>query len=80
MKAALLREIPGELVIDDVQIDKPGPREVLVKTVAAGCCHSDLDSPLAIAAMGRPSWLAAIVEDLLLERTSVEDALAGYSR
>ena len=42
MKAAVLQEIPGELVIDDVQIDKPGPREVLVKTVAAGCCHSDL--------------------------------------
>src|SRR4051794_8990392 len=42
MKAALLKEIPGELVIDDVQIDKPGPREVLVRTVAAGCCHSDL--------------------------------------
>ena len=42
--------------------------------------HSDLDSPLAVSAMGRPPWLAAVVEDLLLERTSVEDALAGYSR
>jgi S-(hydroxymethyl)glutathione dehydrogenase/alcohol dehydrogenase len=42
MKAALLKEIPGQLVIDDVQIDKPGPREVLIKTSAAGCCHSDL--------------------------------------
>ncbi len=42
MKAAVLREIPGELVIDEVRIDKPGPREVLIRTVAAGCCHSDL--------------------------------------
>jgi S-(hydroxymethyl)glutathione dehydrogenase/alcohol dehydrogenase len=42
MKAAVLQEIPGELVIDDVQIDKPGPREVLITTSAAGCCHSDL--------------------------------------
>ena len=43
MKAAVLREIPGELQIeDDIQIDKPGPQEVLVKTSAAGCCHSDL--------------------------------------
>jgi len=42
MKAAVLQSIPGELVIDDVQIDKPGPREVLIKTAAAGCCHSDL--------------------------------------
>jgi S-(hydroxymethyl)glutathione dehydrogenase/alcohol dehydrogenase len=42
MKAALLETIPGELVIDDVQIDKPGPHEVLIQTSAAGCCHSDL--------------------------------------
>src|SRR5215210_4352396 len=42
MKAAVLREIPGQLEIDDVQVDSPGPREVLVRTAAAGVCHSDL--------------------------------------
>ena len=42
MRAAVLHTIPGELVIDEVRIDKPGPREVLVRTAAAGCCHSDL--------------------------------------
>src|SRR5206468_739774 len=42
MRAAVLSEIPGKLEIDDVQIDKPGPREVLIRTVAAGLCHSDL--------------------------------------
>jgi S-(hydroxymethyl)glutathione dehydrogenase/alcohol dehydrogenase len=42
VKAAVLEEIPGELVIDDVEVRKPGPREVLVRTVAAGLCHSDL--------------------------------------
>jgi S-(hydroxymethyl)glutathione dehydrogenase/alcohol dehydrogenase len=42
MKAAVLHEIPGKLQIEDIQIDKPGPREVLIKTVAAGLCHSDL--------------------------------------
>jgi S-(hydroxymethyl)glutathione dehydrogenase/alcohol dehydrogenase len=42
MRAAILREIPGKLEIDDVQIDKPGPHEVLVRTAAAGLCHSDL--------------------------------------
>jgi S-(hydroxymethyl)glutathione dehydrogenase / alcohol dehydrogenase len=42
VKAAVLQAIPGELVIDEVQIDKPGPHEVLVRTSAAGCCHSDL--------------------------------------
>jgi S-(hydroxymethyl)glutathione dehydrogenase/alcohol dehydrogenase len=42
MKAAVLNTCPGDLEIEDVQIDKPGPREVLIKTAAAGLCHSDL--------------------------------------
>jgi S-(hydroxymethyl)glutathione dehydrogenase / alcohol dehydrogenase len=42
MKAAVLREVKKPLVIEDVQINKPGPHEVLIRTVAAGVCHSDL--------------------------------------
>lgn len=42
MKAAVLNAIPGELEIEDIQIADPGPDEVLVRTVAAGVCHSDL--------------------------------------
>jgi len=42
VKAAVLNEIPGELEITEVGIDKPGPREVLIQTAAAGLCHSDL--------------------------------------
>ncbi|MFQ5698727.1 MAG: Zn-dependent alcohol dehydrogenase [Myxococcota bacterium] len=42
MKAAVLREVNKPLTIEDVQIDGPGPREVKVRTVAAGVCHSDL--------------------------------------
>jgi S-(hydroxymethyl)glutathione dehydrogenase/alcohol dehydrogenase len=42
MRAALLREIPGKLEIDEVEIGSPGPREVLIRTAAAGLCHSDL--------------------------------------
>jgi S-(hydroxymethyl)glutathione dehydrogenase/alcohol dehydrogenase len=42
MRAAILESQPGALVIGDVAIDKPGPGEVLVRTVAAGLCHSDL--------------------------------------
>ena len=41
MKAAVLREVNKPLVIEEVQ-GKPGPREVLVRTVAVGVCHSDL--------------------------------------
>lgn len=43
MKAALLESAPGELVVvDDVELDAVGPREVLIETHAAGVCHSDL--------------------------------------
>ena len=41
MKAAVLREINKPLVIEEVQVDNPGPHEVLVRTAAAGVCHSD---------------------------------------
>src|SRR5438552_2859805 len=42
MRAAVLHEIPGDLTIEEVAVDRPGPREVLVRTAAAGLCHSDL--------------------------------------
>jgi S-(hydroxymethyl)glutathione dehydrogenase/alcohol dehydrogenase len=42
MRAAVLNSIPGRLDIEEVEIGEPGPREVLVRTVAAGLCHSDL--------------------------------------
>jgi len=42
MKAAVLFEPNKPLVIEEVSIHKPGPREVLIKTAVAGLCHSDL--------------------------------------
>lgn len=42
MKAAVLREVRKPLQIEDVQISKPGAHEVLIRTAAAGLCHSDL--------------------------------------
>jgi len=42
MKAAVLYEVNKPLVIEDVSISKPGPREVLLRTAYAGLCHSDL--------------------------------------
>ena len=38
----MLTEQPGDLVIEDLTVDKPGPGEVLIQTVGAGLCHSDL--------------------------------------
>lgn len=42
MKAAVMRELDVPLEIEDVQVDKPAAREVLVRTAACGVCHSDL--------------------------------------
>lgn len=42
MRAAFL-EAPGQpLVIGEARLDDPGPREVRIRTVACGLCHSDL--------------------------------------
>ncbi|MFP5472907.1 MAG: Zn-dependent alcohol dehydrogenase [Gammaproteobacteria bacterium] len=42
MKAAVLHEVNKPLVIEDVSVTNPGPREVLIRTAVAGLCHSDL--------------------------------------
>lgn len=42
MKAAVLYEVNKPLVIEDISVQKPGPREVLIRTAVAGLCHSDL--------------------------------------
>lgn len=42
MKAAVLREAPGELAVEEVTVAAPESREVLVANAAAGLCHSDL--------------------------------------
>jgi S-(hydroxymethyl)glutathione dehydrogenase/alcohol dehydrogenase len=42
MKAAVFREVNQPMEVEDVDIAKPGPREVLIRTAAAGVCHSDL--------------------------------------
>lgn len=42
MRAAVMREFRGDLVIEDVDLDAPGPDEVLIRTAASGICHTDL--------------------------------------
>ncbi len=42
MKAAVFREVNQPMEVEEIDVAKPGPREVLIRTVAAGVCHSDL--------------------------------------
>ena len=42
MQAAVLNNFQEPLEIKQVEIPKPGPDDVLVKTIACGVCHTDL--------------------------------------
>lgn len=42
MKAAVFHGPQQQLTIEEVEIDKPMRREILVRTAASGVCHSDL--------------------------------------
>jgi S-(hydroxymethyl)glutathione dehydrogenase/alcohol dehydrogenase len=52
MRAAVLRSLPGELEVSDIDVSSPGPNEVLIETMAAGLCHSDLSCMNGTIAIG----------------------------
>ena len=66
MKAAVLREVNVPLEVEEVQVDAPGPREVLIRTGASGVCHSDLHYVEGSYSIAKPAILgheaAGIVE------------------
>ena len=53
IRAAVLHR-PGDVRVEDVELDPPGPGEVLVRVAAAGVCHSDVH--LADGALGDGRW------------------------
>lgn len=42
MKAAVVRELGGELDVTQIDVPEPGPGQALVRLVASGVCHTDL--------------------------------------
>jgi S-(hydroxymethyl)glutathione dehydrogenase/alcohol dehydrogenase len=68
IKAALFHGAKQPLAIEQVEIDKPNGREVLVRTVAAGVCHSDLHFVDGLFALNAPAILghesAGVVEEV----------------
>lgn len=42
MKAAVVREFGQPLKIEEVQVQRPGKNQILVKIIACGVCHTDL--------------------------------------
>ena len=68
MKAAMFHGPQQPLTIEDVEIDKPMAREVLVRTAATGVCHSDLHFIEGLYPFQAPAILgheaAGIVEEV----------------
>lgn len=66
MKAAVLHAANQPLTIEDVEIEKPKRREVLLRTAYAGLCHSDLHLMEGLYPLPTPAILghegAAVVE------------------
>jgi S-(hydroxymethyl)glutathione dehydrogenase/alcohol dehydrogenase len=76
MKAALFHGPHEPLTIEQVDIDRPRAREVLVRTVASGVCHSDLHFVDGLYPYPAPSILgheaAGIVEEVGPDVTYVQ--------
>jgi pimeloyl-ACP methyl ester carboxylesterase len=56
------------------------PPDYALSFARAAVEHSDLDQPIAVPALGRPPWLDAVVDALVLDATTVPEALAAYAR
>ncbi|HTY95875.1 MAG TPA: alcohol dehydrogenase catalytic domain-containing protein, partial [Solirubrobacteraceae bacterium] len=42
IRAAVLEQFGSPLVVEEVELAEPGPKEVLVRLVACGVCHTDM--------------------------------------
>ncbi|MGJ0204379.1 Zn-dependent alcohol dehydrogenase [Leucobacter sp. gxy201] len=78
MKAAVLEHERSDLIIQDVEVGSVGPREVLIRTAAAGLCHSDLNHLNGVFEIPRPSVLGHESAGVVVEvGADVEDFAPG---
>lgn len=56
-QALVLAAAPGRFVVMDIMVDEPGPGEVLVRSRAAGVCHSDVHFRDGLVSTSTPSVL-----------------------
>jgi S-(hydroxymethyl)mycothiol dehydrogenase len=56
-RGVVVREPGGELGVEDLELDGPGPGEVLVRLLASGVCHTDLHVALGSAGRDFPYLL-----------------------
>jgi len=80
MKAAVLREFKSPLTIEQVEVPKVGPHEVLIEVEACGVCHSDLhvadgDWPQIVRITKKPLVLGHEIAGRVAERGSAVEHL-----
>jgi alcohol dehydrogenase, propanol-preferring len=80
MKAAILREFKGPLMIEDVAQPKPDAHEVLIAVRACGVCHSDLhvadgDWPQIVPITKKPLILGHEIAGRVVEKGASVDHL-----
>lgn len=76
MKAAVLESGQTTLTIQEVTLGDVGPHEVLIRTVAAGLCHSDLYHLDGVFEIPRPSVLGHESAGVVVEVGSAVDDFA----
>lgn len=54
-RAAVVHQRGGGFTLDEVEIDDPRPREVLVRIVACGICHTDISARDGLFSMRFPA-------------------------
>jgi S-(hydroxymethyl)glutathione dehydrogenase / alcohol dehydrogenase len=76
MKAAVLHEGADRLRVEDVEVDRVGPHELLIETAAAGLCHSDLYHLRGVFEIPRPTVLGHESAGVVLEVGGEVDGFA----
>jgi pimeloyl-ACP methyl ester carboxylesterase len=66
---------PDPFALVELAIDPRPPQYALLYARQASA-YSDVDPPVEVAAVNRPPWLLAVVEELAAKPTTVPDALA----
>src|SRR5260370_42007706 len=56
-RGVVVREPGGTITTEDLEVDDPGPGEVLVRLLASGVCHTDLHVALGQAGRAFPYLL-----------------------
>ena len=75
-RAAVVYETHQPVVIEDIQVDPPGPGEVLIELAASGICHSDLSVVKGIQVHPLPEVIghegAGVVQEVGANVTNVK--------